>query len=142
LLAVWSAIGSRLADDSGSRLELPEAGIGVDRLKQTFHSPVKGHVAGSYKSAAPNWKALLDGPDLFAFENVPRGIFAAIATALFTALRARALCARACCKGWVVRFPRKGARPAAMVILAEKAEPAQDAAKTARHLGKRQPNGL
>src|SRR3954452_11770049 len=74
LLSVRSLVGDRLADDPGAAFELPEelTGTRVDRFEPPFHRAVEDDVARRRDRAAPDGKVLLDRPDLFAGDRIPR----------------------------------------------------------------------
>src|SRR2546421_11282572 len=73
LFAVRTLVCSRLADDSGPALELPEqfSSARVDGLEPTVHRSVEGDVASGDERSAPDGKIFLDLPRWPAVGDVP-----------------------------------------------------------------------
>src|SRR5437762_3312967 len=81
LLAVRSAVGHRLSDDSGAAFELPQqlARLRVDCFEPPLHRPVERDVAGSDERAAPHRKVFFDRPYLPRVDGIPGIELAAMA---------------------------------------------------------------
>src|SRR6185369_15640033 len=75
LLAVWAAVGNRIADDARRAVELPQliAGARVDRLEPAVHRAVEHDVAGGGEHAAVERELqVFHAPRLAVVRHVPR----------------------------------------------------------------------
>src|SRR6185369_6559334 len=81
LLSVRALIGDWLADDPGAGLEFPKllAGNRVYRLEPAIHGAEKDDVSRGHDCTAPDREFVLEHPDGFFVEDVPRRELAHVA---------------------------------------------------------------